>query len=173
MIVILSLGGNPDRLNPSVTLCEVNPGSHLIVSSESPIDKVLDKLNTSSLTSDRYTIDESAWDTVTNFTNTMPLVKSLNPEELWVVTDGYHIPRAMCVGEIVYFQSGIKLKAYPSSQGGRHESKRLILTDSIRAAISRFFGNTVYNQQVYNDRIALYYNDYYSARQAGAPVSPK
>ena len=173
MIVILSLGGNPARMDTAISLCEAYAGSHLVVSSESPADVVLQKLNASSLTPDRYTIDESAWDTVTNFTNTMPLVKRLGATELWVVTDGFHMLRSMCIANLIYFKSGISVSAHPSSPVDHQESKRLVLFDTFRAAVSRFLGNTIYTQQVYDDRVAIFYNDYYTARQAGAPVSPK
>lgn len=173
MIVILSLGGNSSRMDTSISLCKEHPGSHLVISSESPAEDVLQKLFASSLTPDRYTIDETAWDTVTNFTNTMPLVKSLGATELWVVTDGFHMFRSMCIANLIYFKSGITVSAHPSSPVDHQEPKRRVLFDTFRAAVSRFLGSTIYTQQVYDDRISFYYNDYYTARQAGVPVSPK
>ncbi len=171
--VILELGGNPGRLDTAIPLLQANPGSHLIISSESPASVVLDKLNAAGIDPANYTIDESAWDTVTNFTNTMPLVKKLGATELLVVTDGFHMLRAMCIATLIYFKSGITLSAHPSSPVDHNESKRLVIFDTFRAAVSRFLGNTIYTQQVYDDRVAVFYNDYYAARQAGAPVSPK
>lgn len=173
MKVILELGGNPSRLDTAIPLLQQNPGSHLVISSESPAQTVLDKLTAAEVDPSTYTIDETAWDTVTNFTNTMPLVKRLGATELLVVTDGFHMLRAMCIATLIYFKSGITLSAHPSSPVDHHESRRLVIFDTFRASISRFLGNTIYTQQVYDDRVAAFYNDYYNARQAGAPVSPK
>jgi hypothetical protein len=39
--VILELGGNPSRLTTAISLLQANPGSHLVISSESPASTVL------------------------------------------------------------------------------------------------------------------------------------
>ncbi len=171
--VIIELGGNHGRLDAAISLLQANPGSHLVISTEGPASVVLDKLNAAGIDPSDYTIDESAWDTVTHFTNTMPLVKKLGATELLVVTDGFHMLRAMCIANFIYFKSGITLSAQPSSPVDHHESKSLVLFDTFRAAVSRFTGNTIYTQQVYDERIAACYEEYYNARQAGAPVGPR
>ena len=173
MITILDLGGNPGRLDTAISLLQSNPGSHLVISSESPASVVLDKLTTAGVTPDQYTYDETAWDTVTNFTNTVPLVKSLGTTELFVVTDGFHMLRAMLIAEFVYFKSGIKVIPHPSSPKDHSESWGLVLQDTARAALYRFTNQTLYDQTVYNARVAGIYNDYFAARNAGSPVSPK
>jgi uncharacterized SAM-binding protein YcdF (DUF218 family) len=173
MITILELGGNPGRLPTAISLLQANPGSHLVISSESPASVVLDQLNAAGVTPDQYTYDETAWDTVTNFTNTVPLVKKLGTTELYVVTDGFHMLRAMLIAEFVYFKSGIKVIPHPSSPKDHSESWGLVLQDTARAALYRFTNQTIYDQTVYNDRIAISYNDYFAARNAGAPVSPR
>ena len=173
MITILELGGNPGRLPTAISLLQANPGSHLVISSESPASTVLATLSDAGVTPDQYTYDETAWDTVTNFTNTVPLVKSLGTTELFVVTDGFHMLRAMLIAEFVYFKSGIKVIPHPSSPKDHSESWGLVLQDTARAALYRFTNQTLYDQSVYNARVAGIYNDYFAARNAGAPVSPK
>jgi len=173
MLTILELGGNPARLDTAISLLQQNPGAHLVISSESPADVVLSKLNAAGVSSDQFTYDETAWDTVTNFTNTVPLVKRLGTTELYVVTDGFHMFRAMCIANFVYFKTGITVSAHPSSPADHQESKRLVALDTARAALYRFTGQTLYTQQVNDDRVAVFFNDYYAARTAGAPVSPK
>lgn len=173
MLTILELGGNPARLDTAISLLQQNPGSHLVISSESPAEVVLSKLNAAGVQPECYTIDETAVDTVTNFTNTLPLVKKLGTTDLYVVTDGFHMLRAMCIAFFVYFKTGITVSPHPSSPADHQESKRLVAFDTFRAALYRFTDQTLYDQTVYNDRIAIYYNDYFTARTAGAPVSPR
>ena len=173
MKVILELGGNPSRLTTAISLLQANPGSHLVISSESPASTVLAMLFDAGVPPESYTIDESAWDTVTNFTNTEPLVKKLGATELLVVTDGFHMRRAMLVAEFVYFKSGIKVSPHPSSPADHQEDIKLVLFDTARAALYRFTNQTLYDQTVYNDRAPVFYNDYYSVRQQTTSYSPK
>ena len=163
--VILELGGNVARMDKAVELAAANPDSHLIVSSESDPAGCLRKIQAAGLDPSRYTLDYTAWDTVTNFTNTKRIVDALAPDELVVVTDGFHMPRSMTIGRIVYFGSKTKLSAHPSSPKDRDESKRLVLWDATRAAISRFLGNTIYDQAVYDGRIGYFFEWYYQARK--------
>jgi len=172
MKVILCLGGNPARLDTAITLLQSTPDSTLIVSSESPVETVLGKLNDAGIDPLRYIIDETAWDTVTNFTNTVPLVKKLGTTELLVVTDGFHMLRAMCVGAFVYFKSGVKLHPHPSSPHDHSESWSLVLLDTARAALYRFTNQTLYDQTIYNNRVSGLYNDYYNGRQVSTRMSP-
>lgn len=172
MKVILELGGNPARLDTAISLLQANPDSTLIVSSESPVETVLAKLNDAGIDPLRYIIDETAWDTVTNFTNTEPLVKKLGATELLVVTDGFHMRRSMLIASFVYFKSGITVSAHPSSPADHQESNRLVLLDTARAALYRFTNQTLYDQTVYNNRVAIFYNDYYRGRQISTRMSP-
>lgn len=173
MITILELGGNPARLDTAISLLQANPNSYLVISSESPAEVVLSKLNAAGVQPECFTIDETAWDTVTNFTNTVPLVKKLGTTELYVVTDGFHMLRAMCIADFVYFKTGIAVSAHPSSRRTHSEPWSLVLQDTARAALYRFTGQTLYDQSVYDSRCAGIYNDYFAARTAGAPVSPR
>ena len=173
MVTVLCLGGNPARVPYAAGLVAAIPGSHLIVSSDSPYTADLEGIATAGLTPDQYTLDMTAWDTVTNFTNTVPLVKKLGTTDLYVVTDGFHMLRAMSIATLVYFKTGIAVSAHRSSPADHQESKRLVALDTARAALYRITNQTLYDQTVYNDRVATYYNDYFGARNAGAPVSPR
>lgn len=163
--VILELGGNVARVDKAVELAAADPDSHLIVSSEGDPAECLRKIQAAGLGPSRYTLDYTAWDTVTNFTNTKRIVDALAPDELVVVTDGFHMLRSMTIGRIVYLGSKTKVTAQPSSPKDHDESRRLVLWDAARAAISRFLGNTVYDQKVYNDRIGYFFESYYQARK--------
>ena len=163
--VILQLGGNIARLDKAIELTLANPGSYLIVSSEGDPSMCLQKIKSAGVDPTHFMLDYTAWDTVTNFTNTKRIVDSLKPDELMVVTDGFHMLRAMTIARIVYWGSNTKVTAHPSSPVDHEESKKLVLLDASRSLISRFLGNTVYDQKVYDDRISYYYECYYVARK--------
>jgi len=161
----MELGGNTARMDKAIELVKENPGSFFIVSSESNPQLCLQKIKDAGLDPSKITLDYSAWDTVTNFTNTKRIVDSISPDELMVVTDGFHMLRSMTIARLVYFGSKTKVTAHPSSQKDHDESKKLVLFDAVRAAISRFFGNTLYTQSVFDDRMTMILNDYYVARK--------
>lgn len=171
MKLIFCLGGNPQRLDTAIPLAESIPDSFLLSSSELPVDTVVNKLQQSTIPPKQYLIDYTAWDTVTNFTNTQRLVKSLSPTEIIVVTDGYHMLRALTVASIVYWGSGIKITPHESSRG-RHEGWGLILLDAARAALYRLTSNTLFDQEIYNDRIGNYYNAYAQGKTLTDRISP-
>lgn len=163
--VVISLGGNIARLDTAIKLTKDTPGSFLIVSSEGDPAACLQKIKEANLDPSHVSLDYTAWDTVTNFTNTKRIVESLNPDELMVVTDGFHMLRAMTIGKLVYFASKIQVSAHPSSPKDHDESMKLVVWDGIRAAISRFLGNTIYDQKVYDERMPYYFDCYYVARK--------
>jgi len=163
--VILELGGNIARMDKAIELSLASPGSWLVVSSEGDPAACLQKLQSAGVDPSRTILDYKAWDTVTNFTNTKPLIESLAPSELMVVTDGFHMLRAMSIARLVYFGASFSVTAHPSSPVDHHESKRLVISDTLRAILSRFTGNTLYYQTVYDDRIQYIYDCYYSYRK--------
>jgi hypothetical protein len=168
MKTILALGGG-DRTKLGLELAKQYPDSHLVISSSADLEQVL----ASGLNPEKYTLDYTAWDTVTNVVNTKPLIDKYQPDEIFLVTDGFHMRRSMIIASLIYYGSGITITASPCSPVDHQEPAQLILFDAFRAAISRFTGNTIYTQQVYNDRIGIYYNDYYSARSYGLPYGPQ
>jgi uncharacterized SAM-binding protein YcdF (DUF218 family) len=163
--VVLELGGNIARMDKAVELAKANPSAYLIVSSESDPASCLQKIKNAGLDPSRVILDYTAWDTVTNFTNTKRIIDSLAPDELMVVTDGFHMLRSMSIARLIYFGSKIKVTAHPSSPVNRKEDLRLVILDTIRAAISRFTGQTLYDQSVYDQRISIFFNDYYLSRK--------
>lgn len=171
MKLIFCLGGNFERLNTAVPLAQSHPNSFLLSASELPGSGVVDKLQQSGIPESRYLIDYSSWDTVTNFTNTKRLVKSLQPSEIVIVTDGFHMLRALTIATITYWGSGIRIMPHPSSRG-KHEGWNLILLDAARSLLFRLTGSTLYDQGTYDDRIGNYYNAFAEAKQLTNRVSP-
>jgi uncharacterized SAM-binding protein YcdF (DUF218 family) len=163
--VVLELGGNIARMDKAVGLAKANSSAYLIVSSEGDPAGCLQKIKNAGLDPSRVILDYTAWDTVTNFTNTKRIIDSLAPDELMVVTDGFHMLRSMSIARLIYFGSKIKVTAHPSSPADRQESRKLVILDTIRAAVSRFTGQTFYDQSVYNARMPYYFEQYCLSRK--------
>jgi uncharacterized SAM-binding protein YcdF (DUF218 family) len=163
--VILGLGGNINRLDKAIELALTNSPSYLIISSESDPAACLQKVKNAGLDPSRVILDYTAWDTVTNFTNTKRIVDALGPDELLVVTDGFHMLRSMTIGRLVYWGSKTKVTAHPSSPKNRDEDLKLVLLDTFRALVSRLTGQTFYDQSVYDRRISYFFEDYYRSRK--------
>lgn len=163
--VILELGGNIARMDKAIELMQANPGAWLIVSSEGDPVACMQKLKDAGVDPARTMLDYKAWDTVTNFTNTKPLVESLKPDELMVVTDGFHMLRAMTIARLVYRGASFRITPHPSSPKDHDESKKLVLLDASRALLFSLTGQTIYDQKVYDDRIQYYYDCYYTYRR--------
>lgn len=171
MKLIFCLGGNPDRLDTAIPLAAFDPDSFLLSSSELPVTTVVSKLQASTIPPERYLLDYTAWDTVTNFTNTQRLVESMKPSEMVIVTDGYHMLRAMTIATITYWGSGIRITPHASSTG-KHESWSQILLDAGRALLYKLTKYTIYDQATYDNRIGNYYRAYTQGKTLTPRISP-
>jgi uncharacterized SAM-binding protein YcdF (DUF218 family) len=150
---ILHLGGNIQRLQKTIQVAHQYPESKVIVSSESDPRSCLQILLDGGISRDRIIFDYNAWDTVTNFTKTYELIKSLNTTDLHIVTDGFHMLRSLGIGQIVYYKKNVKCIPEKSSQG-EPEHWKLVLADYGRAALWRFTGYLYVFKDVYDARIA-------------------
>lgn len=95
MEVILHLGGSPARAITAARLAAFHPNSKVVVSSEG--QGFAGYYEAAGISQDRIIIDDAAWDTVTNFTHTYKLLKSLNCSRLFVVTDLFHCYRSSLI----------------------------------------------------------------------------
>jgi uncharacterized SAM-binding protein YcdF (DUF218 family) len=164
--VILELGGNPTtRMPKTIELAQAMPEAFVLVSSEGDPAYCLNALKSGGIDPNRFYLDYTAWDTVTNFTCTVKRIQSLGCKELYVVTDGFHMLRSMSIATAVYFKTGIKLIPQPATPADHQEDKKLVIEDTARAWLYRFTGNTLFYQQVYDDRIGYLQDCYYQARQ--------
>jgi uncharacterized SAM-binding protein YcdF (DUF218 family) len=164
--VILELGGNSTtRMPKTIELAQAMPEAFVLISSEGEPSYCLSALKTGGIDPDRFYLDFTAWDTVTNFTCTIRRIQSLGCKELYIVTDGFHMLRALSVATAVYFKTGIKLRPKPATPRDHHEAFTLVLFDSLRAWFWRFTNQILSDQTVYNDRVGGLQNDYYTARQ--------
>ena len=143
MITILELGGNPGRLDTAVSLLQSNPGSHLVISSESPASVVLDKLTTAGVTPDQYTYDETAWDTVTNFTTLVNDLASAGIRHLYLITSDYHMARARAIATLVLGSRSITFTPVSiPTPNAMPESPLRILRDTGRSILWLTTGRT-------------------------------
>ena len=150
--VVLWLGGNSARGEMAASVAISRPGSVVVVSTEGDPRGCLQKLLDRGIAKERVILDYKAWDTVTNFSLTWPLIEKLGAKTVYVVTDGFHMRRSMGIAKIVYAGRGVKALAMPSSPSGAKEPWRLTIEDWLRAALWRLTGIQHKWQHVYDAR---------------------
>ena len=173
MDIILELGGNAARLYKVIELAEEHTSAEVIVSSEGSPDHVVSLLRGAGINDDRFLLDFKAWDTVTNFTETVKLIKSFKPKNLYVVTDKFHMKRSMAIARAVYFLSGIKLIPCPYMGSEPHdpENPKYVRDDRFRAWLWRLTGYLKYYPNVKTARMPQILAAEKHAKAAGYPVS--
>lgn len=173
MDVILELGGNASRMKTAIALAKIYPDAQIIISSESGPVGVNDMLEAAGIPEDKYIFDYNAWDTVTNFTKTLQLVKSYKPENVYVVTDQFHMLRSMAIARAVYVLQGINLHPVPylgtTSRGS--EDPHLVKTDRFRAWLWRLTGYLKYYPDVKQQRMPGIIADQNKCLEMGYPVT--
>ncbi|QPX48244.1 hypothetical protein PQC13_gp279 [Synechococcus phage S-SRM01] len=147
---ILELGGNINRLDTVLELVKQYPDALIIISSEGDPKGCLAKLKAAGISKDRFILDYQAWDTVTNFTTTLPIIRDQEIADLYVVTDLFHIPRAQAICESVYLFRGV-VKHYVAH--GTDDHKETIWYDTFRALLWRFTGYLLYDKSVKDQRM--------------------
>ena len=174
MDFIIELGGNPARLYTVVELAKQYPEAKILISSEGSPDYVVNFLDQSSISRDRFVLDFYAWDTVTNFTETFCKIYGGNAKRLFIVTDNFHMKRAMAIAQAVYWLRGVELvpSPYMGSEPHDPESPDLIRNDRIRAWIWRIFGILKYYPKVKNERMPQLLADKQHSIEMGYPVTP-
>lgn len=152
--LILHLGGGW-RVRAK-TVCELAdrlPDTKILVSSENPA--VLDFYLEEGITEDRVYHDTTAWDTVTNFTHTLNLIRrEYKPDEILVVAPGFQMKRAMAIANAVYFLRRIKITPVKADQSP--ETDDYVLQDAFRAWFWRFTGVLFYWKSVRDQRVKTY-----------------
>jgi len=173
MDVILELGGNTSRMKTAIALAKIYPDAQIIISSEGNPVGVNDMLEAAGISEDKYIFDYNAWDTVTNFTKTLQLVKSYKPQNVYVVTDQFHMRRSMVIARAVYVLQGINLHPVPylgtTSKGS--EDDYLVKTDCLRAWLWRLTGYLKYSPDVKQRRMPGIIADQNKCMEMGYPVT--
>lgn len=152
--IILELGGGIHRLNEAINVYQQHPDACILVSSEYHTELCVQMLQAASVPETNYVFDFNAWDTVTNFTKTYRYIMARNARTIFVVTDRFHMRRAMAIAHIVYLFTGIKLVPCESLEGdlNRTESNSLVLISALHAALWKLFGYTL-RDATYHERI--------------------
>lgn len=156
-IVILHLGGNIARLEKTAELAWQYPNAKIVISSELPRSEIIRQLKLFGVSLDRCCLDFKAWDTVTNFTETLPIMRTLRARRVLVVTDLFHMRRSMAIARAVYFLRRITPVACPFMGGdlARTEHDQLVRTDMFRGWFWRITGWLLYYRHVFYERMPL------------------
>lgn len=117
--VILHLGGNTARVYKTLSLALTFPQATIVVSSEADPVFMIDQFRQAGVL-DRVVFNFKAWDTLTNFTDTLRIVRDLGATQVFVVTEPFHMRRAMMLARVIYWLEGIKPIAAPTSTLSSH-----------------------------------------------------
>ena len=121
MKIILHLGGNPNRIQKTIEVAKEHPTATIIISSEGNHPFIKDQLNKNNINLKRVIFDDSAYDTVGNFTDTYKLIKNLKANKVYIVTSNWHMERAVAIASIVYAFRGIEIIRCSWSDGDRKD----------------------------------------------------
>ena len=164
--VIIELGGNPAGRTPkAIELATQMPDAFLLFGTVEDPALCINSCKSAGIDKSRFYLDYLAWDTVTNFTCTYNRIRNLGAKELYIVTDGYHMERAMAIAKIVFTGTGINLIPSPSSPVDHKEPASRIALDKIRSWLWKLTGQILADNQVYIDRMPLYQSYYCQAQQ--------
>lgn len=142
-MVIVQLGGNPNRSVKTATLSRTHSGAEVVLTGVENLDETLAIIDPWSA----VVIDTLATDTLTNFIRTRDSVSG--EETVMLVTDPDHILRCLGLARIVW---GRRTRIVPCVEGvvggSGHESLPYCVLDWCRAVVWRWTGWVVVRQPV-------------------------
>lgn len=152
--LILHLGGGLiERSNKGIELANQYPDVPILISSE---NLALEYYTERGIDKSRIFLDFSAWDTLTNFANTLKRVQEeFKVDTVYVVTHNFHMRRAMLIANAVYWRRGIRPIACPAGGDDSQEPFNIVRDDTIRAWIWRLTGILFYWKKVREERMKL------------------
>lgn len=172
MDIILHLGGNSARVEKTIEVAKQNPNAYILVSSEDSCLSISEKFKEAGIASDCYIFDFHAWDTVTNFTKTYNFVRRKLATKLYVVTDQFHMRRALSIADMVYLWDSIEIVACPYiGRTTPKESLRLIIEDTARALLWRLTGYLYADKKIKESRMFTLEAEKQVAVKNGLPVN--
>lgn len=154
---ILHLGGDVSRVRTTaVVLQQLRAGAHdplLIISSEEQPSLVHATLD-HSLHRLRPLWHYEAWDTVSQFTLVWSILEARGVRRLVVVTDHYHLRRALLIAAQVLAGRGIEVIGVPHLGGDLDKRERWgsVLRDQLRALVWAWTGWLWYEREIRAER---------------------
>jgi uncharacterized SAM-binding protein YcdF (DUF218 family) len=137
---ILVLGGSEIRERFAAKFAIDKPQVPIWVSSGSPREYSEMIFDRAGITRDRLNLDYRAVDTLTNFTTLVNDFQTRKINQVYLITEEFHMPRAKLIGNLVLGSRGIKLNpiAVPSSH--KNERRRKTVRDTFRSLLWVFTG---------------------------------
>ena len=139
---ILTLGGGPEREEFTAEFAQKHPHLDIWVSSGIPPTQAQAIFQNANISSDRLHIDERAVDTVTNFTSLVDDLKSQQIQHIYLITSGFHMPRARAIATLVLGSQGITFTPVSIPSSKPRESIVRIVRDSGRSLLWIVSGRT-------------------------------
>lgn len=149
MDIILHLGGNPQRARKAAEIAASLPESKVVVSSEG--DDFYQYYDAAGIDRSRIIVDNAAWDTVTNFTHTYKLLRSLNCTRLFVVTDFFHCYRSSLIA-FGCWRLRVPIYMVPNGFSVNERDEQYAKWDLQRILIWRLFGLLIFDRKVREQR---------------------
>ena len=149
MDIILHLGGNSSRAQTAAALAQKLPDAKIVVSTEG--GDYMQYYEAARIDPSRIIINNAAWDTVTNFTHTYKLLKSLECKRLYVVTDMFHTYRSMLIALAVWGKR-VPIYIVPHGVSKQESDENYAAFDCFRALLWRLTGILIYWKSVYEER---------------------
>jgi uncharacterized SAM-binding protein YcdF (DUF218 family) len=137
---ILVLGGQAIREEFAAKFAINKPQIPIWVSSGSPKEYVERIFERAGIARDRLHIDYRAVDTLTNFTTLVDDFRTRKINQVYLITEEFHMPRAKMIGNIVFGSRGIKLKPIAVPSNRKKERIRKTIRDTARSVLWLFTG---------------------------------
>lgn len=111
--VILYLGGNIKRLEETIRQAQLHPTAQIIISSEDCVQEVVNQLKAAGIQQERVPLNCLVFDTPGNLCTTRSEVLRAGAKRLYLVTDAFHMKRAVACARAAYCGTGIVVVPCP------------------------------------------------------------
>jgi uncharacterized SAM-binding protein YcdF (DUF218 family) len=137
---ILVLGGSAVREQFAANFAQDKPEIPIWVSSGSPREYAYTIFDRAGISRDRLHLDYRAMDTLTNFTTLVDDFQARKINQVYVITEEFHMLRAKSIGNLILGSRGIKLKPIAVPSEHKAERKQKIIRDTMRSLLWVFTG---------------------------------
>jgi hypothetical protein len=155
-LVVMHLGGNVHRTHTTASWATLELGARVIISAELRPAQVVTILASHGVTPARVSFDYRPWDTLTHFTAIVDELVAAGVTELHVVTDRFHLRRAVMLARIVCWRRGIRVLGHPHddpAMAGRKDPTIRLLKDLARALVWRTTGHLMFDAAIRTKRL--------------------